>query len=217
MRANLGRLAMTVLAAAGVATAVWVITAPDEPAPRDGRHGPRIVGESRTLLDAAQSDLHGVCVLTSASPSLRGTISFRPQGTGVEISGTIEGLSPGKYRFEVTEFGDGRGIASGSTGDPFLSHDAASRLPKIDFAVEELMSFDVTETRIARLSRINPALTLFGPDSLLGRGFALFSGTTSGSEQTPIAFGVIGRANPAWSPVPVSPLTGHGEGSADRC
>lgn len=200
---------------AAVAAAVWLVTAPERQPPA----AVAMKAERSQLLTPESDEVMGVCVLRSAGGNaVHGTLLFRSRGTQVEISGKVEGLRPGKYRFEVSEYGDARGAATGSPGGTFYPKDGPTRPAADELPLGDLLHFDVDAMGTMRVSRAHSALTLFGPDTLIGRGFALYEAAGAASSGSQVAFGVIGRANPDWrEPAFVAPLTGRSDGTPDRC
>lgn len=213
------RVATTLATAAMVAATIWLITTPGE-TPRKGLSS-NVASDSATLPAVTfpdKDDSAAVCVLMSADgSSVKGTLVFRPSGSAVEISGTVEGLPPGRYQFEVTEFGDPRGIAAGSFGGICLPQDALASLPPDCVSVDDLMCFEVDASGTTRFQQINPLLKFYNAETLIGRAFVLYDRTASGSEGGQVAYGVIGRANPNWVPPDGPALTRQGETPADRC
>jgi len=206
------RWAMTGGAVLSVAASVWLITMPQEEPPTGAASAPAVP----PVLMVPSDDITGICVLAAAEglKEVRGTLQFRPKGADVQVTGRIEGLSPGRYRFLVAEYGDLRGPIQGSLGEPFFRLDF--QMPAEGPSLSERMSFEVGDSGVAILDHVTPALTMYGPESIIGRAFVLYEASTSPSGDQ-IAAGVIGRRNPKWSVLPASPVTAHGLSGMDNC
>ena len=213
------RWAMTGGSVLCVAAAVWLITLPQDEQAMHSLSAPAALpseGISDSLLEVTDDEITGICVLAAADglKSVHGTVHFRPSGSDVQVTGRIEGLVPGRYRFLIAEYGDLRGPVRGSVGEPFFRLDF--QMPAEGPSLSERMSFEVGESGVATLDHVTPALTMYGPESIIGRAFVLYEASTSPSGDQ-VATGVIGRRNQAWSVMPASPMTGHGVGGMDNC
>lgn len=205
------RWAITSGVVLAVAAAVWLITLPNDEQSHGASSGP-----PPGLMAAPQDEIGGICMLAAADglKSVHGTVHFQPTGADVKVTGRIEGLPPGRYRFLIAEYGDLRDPHEGSAGEPFFRLDF--QLPEEGPSVSERMSFEVGESGVAILDVVTPALTMYGPESIIGRAFVLYEASTSLSDHE-IAAGVIGRKNIHWLSMPSSPVTAHGIRGADNC
>lgn len=64
--------------------------------------------------------------------NVKGTLTFRTVGAGVEISGTVEGLAPGDHGFHVHEHGDCSAPDAASAGGHFNPLDQPHGAPDAD-------------------------------------------------------------------------------------
>ncbi|MBA3315081.1 MAG: superoxide dismutase family protein [Planctomycetota bacterium] len=157
------RLATMAAGVASLVAAIWYITLPQQE-PADVASSP-LPG----IMTIPAEEIAGVCVLASDDGlhAVRGTVHFRPKGGEVEVTGRIEGLTPGHYRFLVAEFGDLRSVNRGSIGEAFFRMDWP--LPSEGGSIADRMSFEVGESGVAILDHLNPAFTMYGPESIIGR------------------------------------------------
>ncbi len=200
------------------AAAVWTITAPNDPESEESESQSLTSGALATFREIPEDRSAAVCVLTPAGTRpVTGTLMFRPSGAAVEVTGTIEGLPPGRYQFQITEFGDPRGAAGGSLGDFFASPDAMGRVTQDGHDLDALMSFEVDASGSVTLKQVNPLMSYYGAETVIGRAFVLYSRAISRSDAEQVAFGVIGRANPDWEPSDGPSLTSHNDASKDSC
>lgn len=218
------KLTVTAGGVAAVAAAVWVITTSEAPPARDPSRPLRRIPLSQ---ERERGKIEGVCVLSpTGEDPVRGTLLFKPHGTQVEVTGTIEGLEPGRYRFEVSEFGDLRSPDGGSVGRAFFSEGVPDAPlledPAADFA-DPLgpTSFVADANGVGRVSGVSRVHTLYGPDTIIGRAVAVYEDVPQPSEAECVAVGVIGRAGsvppPSSEPTPVTPLTSHGGSPKVEC
>lgn len=207
---NVFRWATTALGVSAIVAATWYITSPFQ------LSDVADVPARPMALQVPADTTGGVCVLVSDEGihHVRGTVHFRMQGAQVGVTGRIEGLEPGHYRFCVTEYGDLRSNDGSSFGEDYFRMDWP--MPADGTSLADLMTFDVGSSGIAILDQLNPALALYGPESIIGRAFVIYKVTASSSDRH-VAAGVIGRRNHGWITLPSSPVTSHGVGGVDNC
>lgn len=203
------RIAMMAGGTALVVAAIWVITQPEA---ADRQEAVALPG----VREVRDDPIHGICIVTASdgASSVRGVMHFHSKGTGVEVSGSIEGLSPGKYCFIVAEYGDLRNIEAGSAGDAFYRSDWP--MPSDGTAVADAMVIESDQFGVAQFEQLNPALTIYGPESIIGRSCLLYK-ISAAASGTHIAAGVIGRANYKWSSAASTPVTAHDVMPLDNC
>lgn len=180
------------VAPAAAAAALVVLGAWGSSAQRPDAHGAM-----------AQGKVAGaVCVLTPTSKSggnARGTIYFTPQGDGMRVHGTIEGIAPGDHGFHVHEFGDltkDDATAAGGhfnpTGAPHAGPNASRR------HVGDLGNIKANGRGVAVVDLVDDQIRLSGPHSILGRGLVVHAKADdlrtppSGNAGDRVAVGVIG-------------------------
>jgi Cu-Zn family superoxide dismutase len=165
---------------------------------------------STLLLTAAEGEKKAdgpkkaVCVLSPTKKSdshVQGTVTFTQTDAGVEISGEISGLSPGKHGFHIHEFGDmssADGLATGGHFNPGMHkhggpHDANRH--EGDFG-----NIEAGADGKATIKVTDKVISLSGPHSILGRALIVHAkaddlkSQPSGDAGDRIAQGVIGVA-----------------------
>jgi len=148
-----------------------------------------------------------------------GLESAEMDGTGIEITGTIEGLSPGQHGFHVHEFGDCSAPDGSSAGDHF-NPEAQPHGGPDDAArhIGDLGNLDVGEEGQLRLDVRDDRIRLSGRHSIIGRGLVVHANADdlesqpSGAAGPRVACGVIGIAGAdEHAPQPAGPATQPGE------
>ena len=165
---------------------------------------------STLLLTAAEGEKKAdgpkkaVCVLTPTKKSgghVQGTVTFTQTDAGVEISGEITGLTPGKHGFHIHEFGDvssDDGMATGGHFNPDMHkhggpHDA-------DRHAGDFGNIEAGADGKATIKMTDKVLSLSGPHTILGRALIVHAkeddlkSQPSGNAGDRIAQGVIGVA-----------------------
>ena len=163
-------------------------------------------GDAGTIVTAAVARLlptegHAVQGTVRFELASAGLASAEMDGTGIEITGSVEGLSAGRHGFHVHEFGDCSATDGSSAGDHFNPEgrphggpDDAARhigdLGNLEAGEDGRVDADMTDERI-RLS---------GPHSIIGRGLVVHANADdlesqpSGAAGARVACGVIGIA-----------------------
>ena len=165
---------------------------------------------STFLLTAAEGEKKAdgpkkaVCVLAPTHKSgghVQGTVTFTQTDAGVEISGEITGLTPGKHGFHIHEFGDmssADGLATGGHFNPAMHkhggpHDTnrhAGDFGNIEAGADGKATIKVTDK----------AISLSGAHGIIGRALIVHAkaddlkSQPSGDAGARIAQGVIGVA-----------------------
>jgi superoxide dismutase, Cu-Zn family len=152
---------------------------------------------------AIAAEREAVAVLhPTENNSVNGTVEFRPSPQGVEIEARIQGLSPGrKHGFHIHEFGDCTDPEAESAGDHYNPTDQPHGGPADRRRhVGDLGNIEADENGHARYSAVDPALSLDGPHSIIGRSVVVhaeaddLTSQPSGDAGTRLACGVIGIA-----------------------
>jgi Cu-Zn family superoxide dismutase len=143
-----------------------------------------------------------VCVLTPTQGSkVSGLVTFTQKADGVEISGEITGLTPGKHGFHVHEFGDlssADGMAAGGHFNPDKEkhggpHDKERHVGDLGNVVADA-------TGKVTLKTTDKLIQLHGPHSIIGRGLIVHAKEDdlktqpTGDAGGRVAQGVIGVA-----------------------
>jgi Cu-Zn family superoxide dismutase len=155
--------------------------------------------------DAGQGGpTHAVCVLTPTQKSdgkVHGTVKFTQTSTGVEIEGTIEGLTPGKHGFHVHEFGDLSSPDGMATGGHFDIAKHKHGAPEdADRHSGDLGNITADDSGKATIKVTDKGIALHGANSVLGRALIVHAKADdlktqpSGDAGGRIAQGVIGVA-----------------------
>lgn len=185
------KITLAASAAAMLLALLWI--AAPAPAEQSGEDAPR----SARGADAAQGDAARAEIRPIDGGDVRGTITLeRVEGDLVRVSGVVRGLSPGKHGFHVHEGTscDRRGGHFAPTGDAHGSPDAQQR------HVGDLGNLAANQDGEAAYLRIDRALALSGPDSVVGHVLVVHQGEDdylsqpSGDSGKEIACGVIERA-----------------------
>ncbi|HKI36245.1 MAG TPA: superoxide dismutase family protein [Gemmataceae bacterium] len=154
--------------------------------------------------DAPKGPKKAVCVLTPTKASkgdVHGTVTFTQTDDGVEITGEITGLTPGKHGFHVHEFGDlgsADGMATGGHFNPDM-HKHGGPEDKERHA-GDFGNIVANEDGKATIKMTDKLIALSGAHSILGRALIVHAKADdlktqpSGDAGARIAQGVIGVA-----------------------
>jgi len=128
-----------------------------------------------------------------------GVVTFTKVEGGVKISANITGLTPGKHGFHIHEYGDCTADDGTSTGGHFnptrMPHGAPTEMERHsgDFG-----NVTADSNGVARLEWLDPMITLYGPNSIIGRGVIVHAdeddlkSQPTGAAGARVACGVIG-------------------------
>jgi Cu-Zn family superoxide dismutase len=143
-----------------------------------------------------------VCLLTPTKGSkVSGKVIFTQKADGIDITGEITGLTPGKHGFHVHEFGDlgsDDGMATGGHFNPDKEkhggpHDKERH-------VGDLGNVEADDTGKVTLKATDKMIQLHGPHSIIGRGLIVHAkaddlkSQPTGDAGGRVAQGVIGVA-----------------------
>ncbi len=113
-----------------------------------------------------------VCVLIPSDGSkVSGVVTFTVKDGGVEISGEVHGLTPGKHGFHVHEFGDlssPQGLATGGHFNPDKEKHGGPE--DKERHVGDLGNITADADGKATIKMMDKMITLSGPHSIIGRG-----------------------------------------------
>ncbi len=133
-----------------------------------------------------------------------GTISFADRGDRVEISGTVEGLTPGDHGFHVHQFGDLRdaekeGEFAGGHFNP--TNKPHGRPEDSQRHVGDLGNITANQAGKATVQQSDRVIKLNGPQSIIGRSIVIHAKADKFTQPTGdagarVAVGVIGIAKP---------------------
>ncbi|HLP08293.1 MAG TPA: superoxide dismutase family protein [Opitutaceae bacterium] len=132
---------------------------------------------------------------------VRGTVRFTQVDGGVRIVADVSGLTPGLHGFHVHEFGDASSADGSAAGGHFNPAHAAHGGPAAaERHAGDFGNLEADTSGHARLDRVDPALSLDGPHSIIGRGLIVHAAPDdlktqpTGNAGARVACGVIGVA-----------------------
>ncbi|MFT3830842.1 MAG: superoxide dismutase family protein [Opitutaceae bacterium] len=132
---------------------------------------------------------------------VRGTVRFTKVEGGVRIVADLTGLTPGLHGFHVHEFGDATSADGSAAGGHFNPAHAAHGGPgAAERHAGDFGNLEADADGHARLDRVDPALSLDGPHSIIGRGLIVHAAADdlktqpTGNAGGRVACGVIGIA-----------------------
>ncbi len=164
---------------------------------------------STLLLTAAEGEKaagpkKAICVLTPTHKSgghVQGTVTFTQKDDGIEITGEITGLTPGKHGFHIPEFGDMSSADGMATGGHFNPGGHKHGGPEdTDRHAGDFGNIEAGADGKATIKMTDKAISLSGPNSILGRALIVHAkqddlkSQPSGNAGDRIAQGVIGAA-----------------------
>jgi Cu-Zn family superoxide dismutase len=166
---------------------------------------------STLLLTAAEGEKaagpkKAVCVLNPTQKSdgkVHGTVTFTQTDNGVEITGEITGLTPGKHGFHIHEFGDMSSPDAMATGGHFNPGMHKHGGPEdAERHAGDFGNIEAGPDGKATIKMTDKAISLSGPSTILGRALIVHAkeddlkSQPSGNAGDRIAQGVIGVAKP---------------------
>lgn len=142
-----------------------------------------------------------VAVLQPMSNSATtGVLTFTRTADGIEVAGTVMGLTPGgEHGFHVHEWGDCRAPDGKSAGGHFNPGDFPHAHPEEEERHAGAMpNIVANDEGVAAVNFVNNDITFWGADSVLGRGMIIHAGPDdyvsqpSGAAGPRVACGIIG-------------------------
>ena len=131
---------------------------------------------------------------------VKGVVHFTATGDGVQISGEITGLTPGKHGFHIHEFGDITSKDGLSTGGHFNPTNMKHGRPTYkERHVGDLGNITADEKGKAFVKMKDSVIRLSGPNSIVGRAVIVHHdeddfGQPVGHAGARVAAGVVGVA-----------------------
>lgn len=153
---------------------------------------------------AATAVTKAVCMVHPLGDSkAKGKVTFTKQADGVMVTAEVSGLTPGDHGFHVHEWGDASSPDGASAGGHFNpTHKQHGRPDANDRHAGDFGNLTADAQGNAKYSRVDKAMTLEGPTSVIGRSIIIHANPDDFSQPTGnaggrVAVGVIGIANPA--------------------
>lgn len=143
-----------------------------------------------------------VCVLhPTEGHEVNGTVYFAKTDSGVQVTVTIEGLTPGKHGFHIHEFGDCSSVDGTSAGGHFNpeGHEHGAPMGEMRHA-GDMGNVEANEEGIAQLEYLDKNIKLNGANSIIGRSIIVhadeddLTSQPTGNAGARVACGVIGIA-----------------------
>lgn len=159
-------------------------------------------------VEASPQSIHPLTAVADLSPigdnTVRGTVTLTREPGGVHIVADVEGLTPGEHAFNILETTECPSAADSAvaiahfnpTGAPHGAVDAASR------HLGDLGNLAADPSGNAHYDRLDPALTLEGPGSVVGRVIVVRAGPDDPAAQPD------GRAGPRTACAVITVLQG---------
>jgi Cu-Zn family superoxide dismutase len=159
----------------------------------------------------AKSADHGMSKVTMAvamveglgEHKVKGKVTFKQMGEGVEIEGEFTGLQPGQHGFHIHEFGDCSMADGKCAGGHFNPNGGKHSSPEDPGRhAGDLGNLKADSTGKASFKMNDSMLSLSGPNSVIGRSVIVhakpddFKTQPSGDSGDRIGCGVIGIADP---------------------
>ena len=104
--------------------------------------------------------------------TVSGTVTFSSENGAVRVVAVIEGLQPGLHGFHVHEYGDCSAPAATSAGGHFNPDGAPHGSPEVPLTQRhagDLGNVEADAGGKAHYERVDPGLSLAGPNSIVGK------------------------------------------------
>ncbi len=143
-----------------------------------------------------------VCVLhPTEGNEVNGTVYFAKTDSGVQVTVTIEGLTPGKHGFHIHEFGDCSAVDGTSAGSHFNpeGHEHGAPMGEMRHA-GDMGNVEANEEGIAQMEYFDKNMKLNGANSIIGHSIIVHASEDdlksqpTGNAGARVACGVIGIA-----------------------
>ncbi len=152
--------------------------------------------EAETIAQKAICVLHG-----TSGNDISGIITFTTSSSGVLVEADVYGLTPGKHGFHIHEFGDCSAADGSSAGGHFnpehMKHGGPQNVVRHE---GDLGNLEADQTGRARMSNLDPAISLSGPHTIIGYSVVIHAqeddliSQPTGNAGARVACGVIGIA-----------------------
>jgi Cu-Zn family superoxide dismutase len=151
-------------------------------------HAPKIAAAVAVLTPTKGNEVHG-------------TVRFTKVEGGVRIVADVTGLTPGLHGFHVHEFGDASSSDGSAAGGHFNpAHTAHGGPAAAERHAGDFGNLEADASGHATLDRVDAALELDGPQSIIGHGVIVHAAADdlktqpTGNAGGRVACGVIGIA-----------------------
>jgi superoxide dismutase, Cu-Zn family len=152
---------------------------------------------------AATIDRAVAVMVPVGQSGVSGVVHFAKQAGGVEVTGKITGLTPGKHAFHVHEFGDltdaKEAKSAGSHFNP--AHAKHGDRTSAERHAGDFGNIEANSDGVAEFSFVDPVVQLTGPQGIIGRSLVVHAGVDKftqpvGDAGGRVTFGVVGVAQP---------------------
>ncbi len=141
-------------------------------------------------------------LIPTTGSSVKGTVVFTKDGSGIHVHAEISGLTPGEHGFHVHEYGvwSENGMSSGGHFNPTMAPHAGIDSKKRH--VGDLGNITANSNGNATFDVDDSHLSFHGTSSILGRGMVVhekaddLKSQPAGNAGARLAVGVIGVAKP---------------------
>jgi superoxide dismutase, Cu-Zn family len=138
----------------------------------------------------------------TSESSVRGTVTFTKQASGIHVHAELSGLLPGEHGFHIHEFGvwSQDGMAAGAHFNPTMAPHAGRDSARRHFG--DLGNITANANGSATLDIEDMQITFQGATSILGRGVVVhekaddLKSQPAGNAGARLAVGIIGIARP---------------------
>ncbi len=165
----------------------------------------RLQAEERRAATAASEEKNAVkkavCVLSPTKGSdVKGVITFTEKDGGVQVSGEVNGLTPGDHGFHIHEFGDVSKDDGMGTGGHFNPEGKKhGNVHDAEHHAGDMGNIKADSSGKATVNVMVPGMKLNGPESIVGHGLIVHAKPDDFSQPTGnaggrVAQGVIGVA-----------------------
>jgi Cu-Zn family superoxide dismutase len=135
--------------------------------------------------------------------TVTGTVTFTKESAGVRVVADLTGLTPGTHGFHIHEFGDCSAPDAASAGGHFNPGHAPHAGPDADARhAGDLGNITADSAGVAHYERLDPHMSLTGPNSIIGRGVIVhekaddLTTQPTGAAGGRVACGIIGVTKP---------------------
>ena len=162
---------------------------------------------------AAPVEVARVRLMPVGKSKVNGVLTFKKTADGVQIRGSVRGLTPGMHGFHVHTYGDQQDMKEGKSAGSHFNADGEDPHGKPGDPAEQRHTGDLGNIEagadgVAKVMMTDTLISLDGPNSILGRAIVVHEkaddfGQPTGNAGGRVALGVIGIADPEWKPTPM--------------